>query len=147
MFAALRARAGQRDEGWEGVRLAGLETEAPRWCVGGDRDTHPARSPLPAQGLLLSPPSGPWRGALFSFLPFLPGMAPMGCQSSAILVLLEILGMQPLVPGRALAAPSCSCCVLTSFPPIHIKKGKPKTSQNHLPPWLKVQIEGFLVLS
>lgn len=86
---------------------------------------------------------------------FLLGMAPMVCQSSGcavILVLLEIVGSlvgrQHFVPGRALAAASCSCCVLTSFPDFfphfHVKKGKPKRSQNHLPPWLKVQIEVLL---
>lgn len=64
---------------------------------------------------------------------FLPGMAPMVCQSSGCavtLVLLEIVGSlagrQHSVPGRALAAASCSCCVLTSFPdffsPLSCKK-------------------------
>lgn len=92
-------------------------------------------------------PLGDWqhRAAVLPDLSclFLLGMAPMVCQSSGcavILVLLEIVGSlvgrQHFVPGRALAAASCSCCVLTSFPdffsPLPCKKGetkeKPKSS-------------------
>lgn len=99
--------------------------------------------------VLLFPPSGLWEEpcspAGRTELLFLPGMAPMGCQSSggaAVLVLLEILGRQPLllVPAPAESSPASQAF----SPPFHVRKRKPKTSQNHLPPWLKVQMEGFL---
>lgn len=48
-----------------------------------------------------------------------------------------------LLPAPAVSSPASQ----TSFLPIHVKQGEPKTSQNHLSPWLNVQIEGFFVLS
>lgn len=118
------------------------------WCMGGDRDT----SDLPPRGWQHPAAVLPIRAPGSRELLFLLGMVLMLCQSSGcaviIPVLLEILGRQPLVPGRESPALVPAPAVLTSFPDllslIHVKKGKPKTSQNHLPPWLKVQIEGFL---
>lgn len=115
---------------------------------------HTARQcPLPVQGL----PPGCCCDLVGGESCSSPRAWPRWCvQSSgcaATLVLLEIVGSpagrQHLCQGEPLLlipAPAGSSRVSqTSLPPFHIKKGKPKTCQNYLPPWLKVQIEVLLV--
>lgn len=135
-----RVEGGTRRGRGSGWQVWGQRHPCGAWEVTGTPSPHSSGT---GSTVLLPCPPGPacWghRAA------FPQGML---CQSSVILLLLGILvGRQHLVPGTALAAGSCSCCVLTSFSdffsPHPCKKGKPKTSQNHLPPWLKVQIEGF----
>lgn len=135
----------------EGVRLAGLETEAPIWCVGGVGDaSHCGAASPPSRGL-----AAPCCCSPSSELPFPPGDGPDGVSELWVCC-------YPCAPAdrgkpcgkAALCARESPCCCFLLllcphsfpdfFPRFHVKKGKPKRSQNHLPPWLKVQIEVLL---
>lgn len=80
------------------------------WCVGGDRDTSPCRQ---RPSLLRERQHGAAAGST----ELSPGMVCQSSGSAGIPVLLgSLVGRQHSLPGTALAAASCSCCVLTSFP-------------------------------